>query len=96
MKSLVKRNEGEIKIQKTVLQKHYEINLKKRDNIMDVYAVKQVSTKKIIESGFTKKSDAKLARNALCESVWQKLKKDAVKPFPFIVTKGKEHPNYDG
>ena len=63
---------------------------------MDVYAVKQVSTKKIVESGFAKKMDAKAARNALCEGTWKKLKKDAVKTFPFIVVKGKEHPHYNG
>ena len=63
---------------------------------MDFYAVKQVATKRIIESGFAKKMDAKKVRNELCEKTWKKLKKDAVKTFPFIVVKGKEHPHYNG
>jgi hypothetical protein len=64
---------------------------------MDIYAVKSVATKKVVENGFDKKSDAKIRRNALCEKTWAKIKdKKAPKPFPFIVTKGKEHPNYNG
>ncbi len=70
---------------------------------MDIYAVKSVATEKVVENGFDKKSDAKIRRNALCEKTWEKfnkkykgIKEKPAKPFPFIVTKGKEHPNYNG
>ena len=46
--------------------------------------------------GFDKKQDAKAKRNELCKEAWQKWSekdnKDKNKPFPYVVTKGKEHP----
>jgi hypothetical protein len=64
----------------------------------DIYSVKNISTNKIVETGFDKKADAKAKRDELCKTShdnWtKKVKddKDLAKPFPYIVTKGKEHP----
>ena len=62
----------------------------------DIYSVKNVATMKIVADGFDKKQDAKAKRNELCKEAWQKWsekdKKDKNKPFPYVVTKGKEHP----
>ena len=66
----------------------------------DIYNVKNVSTRKVVEVGFDNKMDAKDKRNELSAKIWEKWKKknkdkpDAVKPFPYIVVKGKEHPKY--
>ncbi len=65
----------------------------------DIYSVKNINTNKIVETGFDKKADAKAKRDELCKTShdkWtEKVKddKDLAKPFPYIVTKGKEHPN---
>ena len=62
------------------------------------YSVKNVSTNKIVETGFEKKADAKAKRDELCKeshAKWtEKVKDDEslAKPFPYIVTKGTEHP----
>tara|TARA_Y100001937_G_scaffold101394_1_gene139069 strand:- start:1185 stop:1388 length:204 start_codon:yes stop_codon:yes gene_type:complete len=62
----------------------------------DIYSVKNVATMKIVADGFDKKQDAKAKRNELCKEAWQKWSekdnKDKNKPFPYVVTKGKEHP----
>ena len=62
----------------------------------DIYSVKNVATMKIVADGFDKKQDAKAKRNELCKEAWQKWadkdNKDKNKPFPYVVTKGKEHP----
>ena len=62
----------------------------------DIYSVKNVATMKIVADGFDKKQDAKAKRNELCKEAWQKWSekdnKDKKKPFPYVVTKGKEHP----
>ena len=62
----------------------------------DIYSVKNVATKKIVADGFDKKQDAKAKRDELCKEAWQKWSekdnKDKNKPFPYVVTKGKEHP----
>ena len=64
----------------------------------DIYSVKNINTNKIVETGFDKKEDAKAKRNELCKDShekWEKkveTEKDLVKPFPYIVTKGKELP----
>ena len=64
----------------------------------DIYSVKNVNTNKIIETGFDKKADAKTKRNELCKDSHEKWEKKVkteeglMKPFPYIVTKGKEHP----
>jgi len=64
----------------------------------DIYSVKNVNTNKIIETGFDKKADAKAKRNELCKDSHEKWEKkvkteeDLPKPFPYIVTKGTEHP----
>jgi len=61
----------------------------------DIYSVKNVATMKIVADGFDKKQDAKAKRNELCKEAWQKWSekdnKDKNKPFPYVVTKGKEH-----
>jgi len=68
---------------------------------MDIYSVKKEGGK-VIERGFDKKVDAKGKRDELCKNVhdkWAKKvkeNKDLVKPFPYIVTKGREHPLYRG
>ena len=63
----------------------------------DIYSVKNVATMKIVADGFDKKQDAKAKRNELCKEAWQKWSekdnKDKNKPFPYVVTKGKEHPS---
>jgi len=68
---------------------------------MDIYSVKSVSAKKVVEKGFDKKMDAKAVRNKLSEKTWEKFnkkykgtKEKPEKPFPFIVIKGKDHPKY--
>ena len=62
----------------------------------DIYSVKNVATMKIVADGFDKKQDAKAKRDELCKEAWQKWSekdnKDKNKPFPYVVTKGKEHP----
>ena len=62
----------------------------------DIYRGKNVATMKIVADGFDKKQDAKAKRNELCKEAWQKWSekdnKDKNKPFPYVVTKGKEHP----
>ena len=62
----------------------------------DIYSVKNVATMKIVADGFDKKQDAKAKRNELCKEAWQKWSekdnKDKNKPFPYVVTRGKEHP----
>ena len=62
----------------------------------DIYSVKNVATMKIVADGFDKKQAAKAKRNELCKEAWQKWSekdnKDKNKPFPYVVTKGKEHP----
>lgn len=62
----------------------------------DIYSVKNVATMKIVADGFDTKQDAKAKRNELCKEAWQKWSekdnKDKNKPFPYVVTKGKEHP----
>ena len=62
----------------------------------DIYSVKNVATMKIEADGFDKKQDAKAKRNELCKEAWEKWSekdnKDKNKPFPYVVTKGKEHP----
>ena len=66
----------------------------------DIYNVKNVATRKVVEVGFDNKMDAKDKRNELSAKTWEKWKKkkkdnpDLAKPFPYIVTKGKEHPKY--
>jgi hypothetical protein len=66
----------------------------------DIYAVKYVTSGKVISNGFDKKQDAKTKRNELCKGAhdrWAKKvkeNKDLAKPFPYIVVKGKEHPLY--
>ena len=68
----------------------------------DMYNVKYVSSGKVVAWGFDKKVDAKARRDELCKAThdkWvKKVKenKDLVKPFPYIVTKGREHPLYRG
>ena len=65
---------------------------------MDYYSVKSMTTNKVVESGFDKKADAKAKRNELCKDTWDKWNKSkkaeekGEKPFPFTVTKGKDHP----
>ena len=64
----------------------------------NIYSVFNVHTRKVIAEGFDKKADAKAKRDELCKTShdkWiEKVKddKDLKKPFPYIVTKGKEHP----
>jgi len=64
----------------------------------DIYSVKNVNTNKIIETGFDKKADAKVKRDELCKDSHEKWEKKVKteealpKPFPYIVTKGTEHP----
>ena len=64
----------------------------------DIYSVKNISTNKIVETGFDKKADAKAKRDELCKDShdkWAKKvkeEKDLAKPFPYIVVKGSEHP----
>ena len=66
----------------------------------DIYAVKYVTSDKVIAKGFEKKQEAKAKRNELCKGAhdkWAKKvkeNKDLAKPFPYIVVKGKEHPLY--
>ena len=64
----------------------------------DIYSVKNANTNKIIETGFDKKADAKVKRDELCKDSHEKWEKKVKteealpKPFPYIVTKGTEHP----
>lgn len=63
----------------------------------DIYSVRSMATNKIVEDNFSNKQDAKAVRNELCKDAWDKWnKKDekdrGPKPFPFTVTRGKEHP----
>ena len=73
---------------------------KKAIEMKDIYAVKYVTSGKVISNGFDKKQDAKTKRNELCKGShdkWAKKvkeNKDLAKPFPYIVVKGKEHPLY--
>ena len=73
---------------------------KKAIEMKDIYAVKYVTSGKVISNGFDKKQDAKTKRNELCKGAhdkWAKKvkeNKDLTKPFPYIVVKGKEHPLY--
>ena len=73
---------------------------KKAIKMKDIYAVKYVTSDKVIAKGFEKKQEAKAKRNELCKGAhdkWAKKvkeNKDLAKPFPYIVVKGKEHPLY--
>jgi len=64
----------------------------------NIYSVFNTQTRKVIEEGFEKKADAKAKRDELCKESHAKWKekvkddKDLAKPFPYIVTKGSEHP----
>ena len=65
----------------------------------DIYNVKNVATKKVVEVGFDNKMDAKDKRNDLSKDIWENWnKKDkqtrGPKPFPYIVIKGEDHPRY--
>lgn len=67
----------------------------------DIYSVKSINTNKIVQTGFDKKADAKAKRDELCKDSHEKWAKkvkddkDLEKPFPYIVTKGKEHLKYE-
>ena len=64
----------------------------------NIYSVYNTHTRKDIEEGYDKKDDAKDKRDELCKeshAKWKQNVKDdkgLAKPFPYIVTKGSEHP----
>ena len=60
----------------------------------DIYSVLDTQTGKIEKAGFDKKQDAKAVRNELNKAVNEKKKKDDPFIFRFVVTKGKDHPNF--
>ena len=58
----------------------------------DIYSVLDTHTGKIEKAGFDKKQDAKAVRNELNKP--NKDKKEEKPSFRFVVTKGKDHPNF--
>ena len=61
----------------------------------DIYSVLDTHTGKIEKAGFDKKQDAKAVRNELNKPKNDKKDKKEEKPsFRFVVTKGKDHPNF--
>ena len=106
MKNQVQDAEEKRKNPSTVALKSKDLKPRKKATKMtkDIYAVKYVTSDKVIAKGFEKKQDAKAKRNELCKGAhdkWAKKvkenkdeKKQINKPFPYIVVKGKEHPLY--
>ena len=60
----------------------------------DIYSVIDTKNGTIEKAGFDKKQDAKAVRNELNKPVNEKRKKDDPFIFRFVVTKGKDHPNF--
>lgn len=98
MKNLAPNGEERKRNPSTESLKQNDLETRKKASKMtkDIYAVKYVKSGKVINTGFEKKQDAKLKRNELCKKVHEKWEKDkqGMKPFPYIVVKGKEHPLY--
>ena len=99
MKNQVQSEEERKKNPSTESPKQNDLETRKKASKMkDIYAVKYVKSDKVIDNGFEKKQDAKAKRNELCKKVhekWEQKKGDkGMKPFPYIVVKGKEHPLY--
>ena len=105
MKNQVQNAEEKRKNPSTVSLKSKDLKPRKKAiEMKDIYAVKYVTSGKVISNGFDKKQDAKTKRNELCKGAhdkWAKKvkenkdeKKQINKPFPYIVVKGKEHPLY--
>ena len=102
MKNQVQDAEEKKKNPSIVSLKSKDLKPRKKVSKMtkDIYAVKYVTSDKVIAKGFEKKQDAKAKRNELCKGAhdkWAKKvkeNKDLAKPFPYIVVKGKEHPLY--
>jgi hypothetical protein len=60
----------------------------KEDSMADIYAIRDTRTKKIVQSGFEKKQDAKVVRNEM------NAKDNKKGIFRYVITPGKDHLRY--